>query len=892
MRICKKLFLIVILFFFQTTWAAQATKATGQKTIGQKTTVAKTTAAASKKSKTNTYRRVVYKRKALSVLGLRQASALRNADRARYVTALRQALFLGEVTSRHLASKKIGGKKDGKKNADKDAQLIFQDEIWHRILFGDEADAAVGDMQHPRHAGSSCIVAANMLKSGEGPYQCSVDQLKGTGSCSGTEVPCGALTGLRGNDACVTPNPDIAPKTTYALTRLECAIRMDTVRKSIDANKSAGADIDSKMTAYDKILAAEDKGKSKNSLEKRLHLMRELDQYAVIPEIQAHEMKLAADILDADLSIPADLNAMLGGKNVAESVKAMDKLVKDPNAYKNLMTDFDKNLDGMDDFYFGVLSYCYSKLNDSEAAGATSDLQPTLAASCRQALSNRGGPRPKDCFARNECEFFVRNETATDSKGQVPGYAGRTIDVMDGYKRIEEAMADVAATVPTTSGGQPVIVPELNPPPPPPPPAATTIARNPYARFITDGESFGCDDSASIDPHMEELSLACFKCSMERDVQLKEHDANFKTSSRWMTLINIMARRCNVGTTPDGHVFNMNSALRMQQIFGQCSAQTFDWQYDYTGSALLMQNTKYPNLTLDDIKKTYRRRNYEDSGLDAYFAELDGLKKEKRQKREAELVKEYLDKRSMQMFGMKMTGKLNVTENEDRVAGEKIKDYVGLEDVFCMPMAQNNTDNTLRSLDEQQAKLQNYSNELSARARDNRDLSKQQTLQATADVVGGIQTCLAEALERSKKLGVHDELRKSNGNNKIGCYESSSTFPDDKQITTDLPLMFTQLDGASYNGCAYSKELVTEKEGDVNQLNVRAAYSAHESQSYPMIAIATKGKEEDCKRCSSRATYNRVFKNVCTERFIRDQNAHFSATSWPGVPASPKNSTD
>lgn len=563
-------------------------------------------------------------RKALPVLTLDQVSKLQHHQRVRYVMQMRRAYDLGEVIDSKLKYKRR------KKSAQNQG---YDNELWSLILGSQAAYAANYDST------KFCIHHGNLIERVNG--ECNIKKTKYYNKENNT-VQCGSGTGLRGSYA-IVPYYDSSPQKNSlspygtsgtcggtakalaeALTSGKIEGPLKSRRKEVIRDREIYQDAIKKYQDYLKEQA--NKPITKESLEERRKLMAPMINFTVVPKVEAHQIRLAADYKDLTGDYPIELNYItskinarnfdklalqqeaierLGRgkpvspeqlvkigftKSLAEEIA--DLIHKTPDNHKatvgkellykyyglkpedGIYSNYDKNGSNTDSHYGEIIDYCTGPADKNKTEKAHLPHHTNI-------KCDKDSPtNVKDCIQYLECTFYIE-----ESGGEL--IDGRFKDVVDAYMNLRDNMYNVCGSLPTDDrNAQPIcrLKNEAEAPrilasknievvPPPPPPKPQVLERQ---------ESFGCskiDYSRSSD--LVSLSPAgCTLCALEADAKAVESleytDTDYiknGVSQKWMTLLGTMARVCKKNQDPP----TLIDVLALAEKFGHCSNSKYNW---------------------------------------------------------------------------------------------------------------------------------------------------------------------------------------------------------------------------------------------------------------------------------------------------------------------------
>ncbi|MCB0355652.1 MAG: hypothetical protein KDD40_01510 [Bdellovibrionales bacterium] len=589
-------------------------------------------------------KRKVYliKRKALPVLTLQQVASLETNQRIHYIHQLRRAYDLAE---------KIQGRLATSKKSKKGAQIPgYDNELW-ALLLGNEAYAA--DYK------DTCISHGRLISG----VNCNIKQTpyyhknKQTGL---ETVTCGPATGLRGIYAEI-PYSDNSPNhisysshATYATCGgvakvLQYALKRDQpiVSQSIEVNgtkvllRATTRQLEADRQRYHEIIKQYETELKKyvgqplttEQVDKRTAILSKIKDLVVLPEVEAHVIKLLADTKYIKGYYPSNFEEvkdmvknptefdreallqetilLLSSGQIA-SVASLKKLgIPEEKAQKiqdqmsRLKTDEDRRELGLkilkqaginpDQGFYRSFDKRANQIDGQYAEILKRCIAPTIAKP-EQAFNSihtigcdKNNPRYKECVQYLECAFSFE-----ESGGQLSD--GRFKDVMDAYMNMKLSMYNICQSLPPGRENlYPMCVLDNSPEEKPnnnyvvvaPPPPEV------FQKYWERREDFGCRRERPWDRTelLMNTRAACAMCSLEKDAENEiRRISNYKDfrdsarekymrsggiSQKWMVLSDIMVKTCGQETA--SKYMNVDDYMQYAQIFGHCAAGSYDW---------------------------------------------------------------------------------------------------------------------------------------------------------------------------------------------------------------------------------------------------------------------------------------------------------------------------
>lgn len=794
------------------------------------------------------------KRKALPVLNIRQLGQLHHHQRIRYVMHMRRAYDLGETIHRKLKFKP----------RKKSAYLPGMDnEIWALIL----GEAAYAESRFS--PSDYCIHSGHLIRRTSG--NCSIKAYPSLYRRRNNKeyVACGPSTGLRGKYTSIpfTDNssggrpyePGITMNChTYAQALNEAFTKGTVERILKDMLPQIQEDRDiyqSAIKEYEEYLRSiRGKPLTEESLRKRLKLLEPIREFTFIPEVEAHEIKLAADYHNKYGNYPA---AFDGGsfEDTFGSAVTFDKLAYFQEAVERLgkgnpptkqdlvklgfdekraerisaeilasinqSTDQEERERKGKEFlreYFGIdpkdgiyssyeeqasnMDFIYGQIIDY-CVGPIDNLDPNRALNRAYTIGcDRSNKNVKDCMQFQECMTII-NESGSGLSG------GRFKSVMDAYINLRDNLYTVCSSLPPDeSGAIPICVLESDPDQPEGvdivPAAETSL------EYLERSSSFGCSSEKAFSDLIARTPAACAFCSLEADAKVKEELKESPTdyiengiSEKWLTLLTIMAKICGEPLTKaqqgkdERWSLNVLSVINYAQVFGHCSASTYNWDPTPRGRdynfITFVQDEDFQNETDANKRKAVSlgwvsaSETYM-SFINRKFKELFGLHFQRTQ-----AVKASTKRQDESHFG-------TPTSKRDKIKTPRGPNYQeGLSEMFCGSINQPKTADELLgdTFNKYEAGLKSVAGQID----------------------GSLQKCINEGIAFAKKH-YHQAIGKDKA-----CYIRSTDKPISGQVETGAPIILSQ----DQWRCGYSTSIFTLQNTSIDAITFFEPWAENES---------------------------------------------------------------
>lgn len=786
----------------------------------------------SKKNKKLQTKRVhLVKRKALHVLTLEQAASLNIDQRISYINHMRRAYDLAEKIE-------IGFKKS-KKSADngKPIKEGYED-FWSLILGADPA--------HALSSSEYCINYGHILRRGS------------DGSCNiqGTrhynpqtkQVNCGPSTGLRGEYAWVNyydsspTQRSTAPYGTYA----HCGGVAKALREALTSNSPINTGplsskrqqverdralyqatineyrqrLDQSQNELNSALTRGDRIAALSILHSRKDILDKISHLSVVPEVEAHQLKLAAEFKRVAGSIPPSLNfGTLGiqadqfdslaqrqkiinrlgnGERVdkqdleeigfSESVAASvaqrfalmsaeerkregQKLLAEQfkmSPDEGIYTNYSSMADKLDSYYSQIMRYCTGPSSAQRSGRAYNQEHVRIAC-------NPSNPNVKDCEQYTECLFFME-----ESGGSLTG--GRFKDVMDAYINIRDRFSSICHSLPQKdskvppvcvlendpNGVPPTIQPIAEPAKPEPAPIQVVVVEEPKPTTLARNESFGCsrDEISSSDP-ISHSATACAVCSLSADARVLERlegkgeeYTNWGVSKKWLTLLEVLSKSCGEANYGESS-YNVLSLLKYAQVFGHCSAQTYDWSSPpYGDDADFIRFLQENNFAKDSPANKAKLKNWGwDEKTESYMS--------------------FINKRFKSLFGFHFQKSAPASGGWSLFKGSKEPTYgAGLKDMIC----EDDRKTKGAGAPQLMGNVETYLNRANAES---------------AKMDQSLLSCMRKGVDFAKN-NYHPKMRRGDT-----CYPRGNLKPVSGEVDTAVPIIISQ----DQWRCAYSTYL-------------------------------------------------------------------------------------
>lgn len=440
-------------------------------------------------------------------------------------------------------------------------------------------------------------------------------------------IRCGASTGLRGEFAVIPFHDEIGrsyePLASYGscggtAKALQQALlsKTDITRSSVKEPLRSKVDLINKerrkvkkfLTEYNKFLESnQGKKVTSDQLAARWNYLDDVKDLVVVPEIEAHVIKFAADHQNVNKTQHTTLNA----SSLQMNPNQFDELVKDQEAIERLVKAWERdqslpswqqlakfgfpewkakeieekyrslsesknrakygeevlkeffNLTAKDGFYnnydsisknldniYGeIIDRCVARMDDPNKGIPYNALHTDL-------VCDEKNPRWKDCKQFTECLGTFEEEGEQLS-------AGRVVSIIKKYMELKYSSYTTCQSLPQVRDRDPICRLQNQPLPGPITREDLDIAEEVLNPNLEEVESFGCaKNNGAFDTNKLDIwngyellgrtSAACAKCSLERDAEIYEIPGSGKSnytdrgiSDKWMVLLDIIAKECN-----------------------------------------------------------------------------------------------------------------------------------------------------------------------------------------------------------------------------------------------------------------------------------------------------------------------------------------------------------
>ncbi len=839
------------------------------------------------------------KRKALHVLTLEQVASLNFYQRIKYIHHYRRAFTIAEQISNKLK----------RKNAKGASAPGYDNKLWAMLLGFDPANAA-GNSTH-------CINYGNLVERDPGGG-CNILNKTGLVRKKGgkKQVRCGAATGLRGEYAWVNYNENSArgTSTTPYGTYGACGSQASALRKALQSGKPGESKVPGTLAAqvkkdsvlykktikayeaklkdtqqeYNAALKANNSKAASKILKERAQILSPIQHLSVVPSVEAHQIKLAADFNRVEGYIPnsldyvsrnvepssfdklaaeqAAIDLLTSGNTVdVASLKALGvndekankvaasfvtlsraerklrggKLLKaigySPN--KGIYSNYGTEAKKMDNYYGDIIDYCVGPSSPSRAGKAYNTREAQIACTADKTVQN--------CEQYSECTFFINDETGNGLSG------GRFKDVMDAYITIRDPLSDTCGTLPHSDPKIPPVCKLDNEPEPivqeevitqPAPVVVIVPEPEPEPVTLERNDSFGCSaDSFNGNPYpISRTASACAVCSLEADAKTKEKLSDYETSSytregiskKWLTLLEVMSKTCGEKKGRYGS-YNVTSALKYAQVFGHCSAEAYDWS-----SAPYGQDAKF-------IK--YSKKS----------AKTKAMAKALGWKPKDESYNNFLNRRFKEIFGFHFQ-KTKVADDDDHSGSGKNDDWSifgssskkekgptyrkGLKDMFC-----GSDDDSKKS---SKQLLSSHYEDYKQTA--NAEVSKMDS---------SLHSCISDSTKFAE-ANYHKGIKKTGA-----CYVKSYQKPEQGKVDTAVPMIISQ----AASRCGFSTILNKQPKESVvfhESWNPEDPYTSR----FTEVLTIPAGQSRRCgNNCDDSGQATKFFvKNKCLEEEVKN----------------------
>ncbi len=160
-------------------------------------------------------------------------------------------------------------------------------------------------------------------------------------------------------------------------------------------------------------------------------------------------------------------------------------------------------------------------------------------------------------------------------------YTIRNVIEIEECRAVDSRVNNIRAELRKIVGSYPTVVGDV-PPSQPGSPPAIEIEQPPVGNWRSEPNATGCSADVTYEiHHLYSDAARCMVCLAEKSgqrAQTRQPQANggYAVSTKWLSLLSTMAKACGDGVLNNKYL-DMQTMLRYNQTFGDCSTDTYDW---------------------------------------------------------------------------------------------------------------------------------------------------------------------------------------------------------------------------------------------------------------------------------------------------------------------------